>query len=155
MNLYHLAQINVARGHAPLDDPRMTGFVAGLEPINSLADVSPGFVWRFQEAHDAASHVQLDEDPLVVVNLSVWEDFASLHRFVYHSEHHHFLKERRAWFERWVDNFWVALWWVPAKHRPTLAEAQERLAHLKTHGPSATAFNFRQPFPPPASREDQ
>jgi hypothetical protein len=43
---HHLAQINLARMIAPLDDPRMTEFVAQLGPINALADRSPGFVWE-------------------------------------------------------------------------------------------------------------
>src|SRR6266404_5565252 len=33
---YHLAQINIARLVAPLDDPRIAEFVALLEPINAL-----------------------------------------------------------------------------------------------------------------------
>ena len=45
---YHLSQINIARMVAPLTDPIMADFVAGLAPINALADASPGFVWRFQ-----------------------------------------------------------------------------------------------------------
>ena len=43
---YHVAQVNVARMLAPLDAPAMAGFSAGLEPLNALADESPGFVWR-------------------------------------------------------------------------------------------------------------
>ena len=51
---YHLAQINIARMKAPLDAPQMQAFVAGLEPINALADAAPGFVWRLQtEGGDA------------------------------------------------------------------------------------------------------
>jgi Domain of unknown function (DUF3291) len=45
---YHLAQLNVARMNAPLTDPVMADFVANLEPINALAERSPGFVWRLQ-----------------------------------------------------------------------------------------------------------
>ena len=37
MNCY-LAQINIARLIAPIDDPRIAEFVAQLEPINALAD---------------------------------------------------------------------------------------------------------------------
>ena len=53
---YHVAQVNVARVLAPLDSPALRGFVEGLEPINALADRSPGFVWRLQtEAGDATA----------------------------------------------------------------------------------------------------
>jgi hypothetical protein len=37
-------------------------------------------------------------------------------------------------------------------HVPTVAEAQERLQHLKERGPSAYAFTFRTPFPSPDSQ---
>jgi Domain of unknown function (DUF3291) len=41
---FHLAQINIGRLVAPLDDPKIAGFVAQLDPINALADAAPGFV---------------------------------------------------------------------------------------------------------------
>ena len=37
---HHLAQINIARMLAPLDDPLMAGFVEQLDPVNALADRS-------------------------------------------------------------------------------------------------------------------
>ena len=48
MRGFHLAQVNVARLAAPLDSPQLAGFVANLQPINAIADASPGFVWRLQ-----------------------------------------------------------------------------------------------------------
>ncbi len=42
----------------------------------------------------------------------------------------------------------VALWWVPAGHRPTVAEAESRVLHLRTHGPTPYAFTLRTSFPP-------
>ena len=48
MARHHLAQANVARLRAPLDSPELAGFVAALDPVNALADSSPGFVWRLQ-----------------------------------------------------------------------------------------------------------
>jgi hypothetical protein len=46
--LYHLAQINIGRLIAPIDDPKIAGFVARLDTVNALADGAPGFVWRLQ-----------------------------------------------------------------------------------------------------------
>jgi hypothetical protein len=40
---YYLAQINISRLLAPLDDPKIAEFVAQLEPINAVADKAPGF----------------------------------------------------------------------------------------------------------------
>ena len=53
---FHLAQLNVAKLKAPLDEPSMSGFVEALEPLNGLADGWPGFVWRLQtDAGDATA----------------------------------------------------------------------------------------------------
>ena len=41
---YQLAQINIGRLVAPIDDPKIAEFVAQLDPINALADQAPGFV---------------------------------------------------------------------------------------------------------------
>jgi hypothetical protein len=54
----HLAQINIARLLAPIDDPTLAEFVTKLAPINALADDSPGFVWRFQTADGNATAVR-------------------------------------------------------------------------------------------------
>ena len=43
----------------------------------------------------------------------------------------------------------LALWWVPAGHRPSVAEAEGRLRRLRADGPTAYAFTFRDLFPAP------
>ena len=43
----------------------------------------------------------------------------------------------------------TALWWVPAGHRPTAREAQQRLDHLTEFGPLPYAFTLHAAFPPP------
>ena len=43
-----------------------------------------------------------------------------------------------------------ALWRVPAGRRPTVADAERRLAQLRRHGPTEYAFTFRAPFTAPA-----
>ena len=146
---YQLAQINVARMVAPLTDLVMADFVASLAPINALADASPGFVWRFQTAQGDATAVRPYEDDRIIVNFSVWEDLKSLRDFVYQGAHAGVMKRRREWFDRLTDAY-VALWWVPAGHRPTVAEALSRLERLKRCGPSPEAFTFRELYPAPA-----
>ncbi len=69
---YHLAQINVARLVAPLDDPKIAEFVSQLEPINALADQAPGFVWRLKSESGNATDIAYNDDPFVIVNMSVW-----------------------------------------------------------------------------------
>ncbi len=150
---FHLAQVNIARMRAPLTDPLMAGFVAGLEPVNALADGSPGFVWRLKdEASGNATDQHPFDDYTILINLSVWESPQALQGFVYHTLHQKFLQNRRDWFERMAEA-WAALWWVPAGHQPTVAEAKERLEHLRAHGDTARAFSFRNVFPPPVATD--
>jgi hypothetical protein len=147
---YQLAQLNVARMTAPLTDPVMADFVANLDPINALAERSPGFVWRFQTDAGDATAVRPYDDDRVIVNFSVWKDAASLRDFVYRGDHAAVMKRRREWFER-LEDFYLVLWWVPAGHRPSVQEAIARLEHLKQHGISREAFTFRELYPMPGT----
>ena len=147
---HHLAQVNVGRIVAPLDDPRLQDFVDGLQPVNAIADAAPGFVWRLQdESGDATSFKLFDDEPLVI-NLSVWESIEALRAFAYRSDHVEYLRRRRDWFEPMSEAF-LALWWVPAGTVPTPEEAVDRVEHVRAHGASPEAFTFRQVFPPPGS----
>jgi len=58
------------------------------------------------------------------------------------------LRRRAEWFHR--VSAAVALWWVTGGHRPTTAEAEERVPHLRAHGPTATAFDLRTIVAPEA-----
>ena len=42
----HLAQLNIARPKFPMDSFGMADFVNNIEPINTIAENSPGFIWR-------------------------------------------------------------------------------------------------------------
>jgi hypothetical protein len=79
--------------------------------------------------------------------MSVWRDPNALTTFMYQGRHREMLARRREWFER-VAEAMVVLWWVPAGHRPTVAEAEERLLHLRANGPTSYAFTLRTAFPP-------
>jgi hypothetical protein len=146
---YQLAQLNIARLAAPLDSAQLADFVAGLDPINALADGAPGFVWRFQDESGDATSFRFDDDPDIIVNMSVWVDYAALRSFVYDTDHRRFLARRREFFNRLAEAYAV-LWWVPAGHQPTLAEARERLYHLRRHGATPYAFPFKDgaDYPP-------
>jgi hypothetical protein len=151
MSTYHLAQVNIGRLQAPLEDPIMEGFRNALDPINALADRSPGFVWRLQTEDGNATAIRpYGNNNLIAINMSVWESLPALQQFVYKSRHVETLRGRHQWFEP-IDGPILALWWIPAGHVPTVAEAVQRLEHLKTHGPSRHAFTFRSPFPVPGS----
>jgi hypothetical protein len=138
------------RGH--IDDPIMEGFKSQLDRINALADASPGFVWRLQTEDGNATAIRAFEDPLMAVNMSVWESLESLHHYVYKSAHLGPLRDRHEWFEPLGVPILV-LWWIPEGHLPSVEEAKEKLAHLRAHGPTPSAFTFRQPFPPPGESD--
>jgi len=149
---FHLAQVNIGRVRAPLEDPVMEGFRTQLDPINALADSSPGFVWRLQTEDGNAMAIRpYADDERMAINMSVWESLATLQQFVYRSGHVAPLRDRKQWFEPMGGPI-LALWWIPAGHIPTVFEAQERLQHLKEHGPTPHAFTFRMPFPSPDAK---
>ncbi len=58
------------------------------------------------------------------------------------------ISQRKDWFEKF-ERPYMALWWVPAGHIPTVAEAKQRLEHLQANGETAEAFTFRKAFPQP------
>lgn len=147
---YHLAQINVARAKGPADSPEMAVFYANLDRINSLAEQAPGFVWRLQSDSGNATDIIVTEDPLFLINMSVWESVEALRSYVFQSEHRTFLKRRKEWFEKY-DGAYTALWWVPAGHIPTTEEGMERLAELERNGPTQHAFSFASIFEAPAN----
>jgi hypothetical protein len=127
----------------------MADFVALLDPVNALADRSPGFVWRLQTEDGDATAVRGFGDDRLIVNMSVWESVDALAAFVYRGGHVEVMRRRREWFERM--RMFMCLWWIPAGHRPTVAEAEERLADLEARGPTPRAFTFRDRFPAPGA----
>lgn len=148
MTGFQLAQVNVGRLLAPIDHPMIADFRNNLDRINAIADSTPGFVWRLiGEGNNAMDIQPVPDDPLFAINLSVWADLDALAGFVYRTDHRDIMRRRREWFEP-MDTF-MTLWWVPARHRPTPAEALARLDLLARMGPTADAFTFRQPFPAP------
>ena len=147
----HLAEINIGRLIAPLDDPRIKDFVDNLDSINALAESSPGFVWRLTGDGNNATDIRpFENDPMMAMNMSVWTDLAALGAYVYRSDHMQIMRRRREFFEVPAEAF-MTLWWVPAGAIPTIADGIERLEHFRRHGPTPFAFSFRQPFAPTAA----
>jgi heme-degrading monooxygenase HmoA len=150
---YHLAQVNIGRMLAPLDDPLIAEFVARLDEINALADRSSGFVWRLQTEQGNATALRPYDDERILVNMSVWESLEHLKAYVYKSAHAEVMRQRRQWFEKF-EGMYLALWWVKAGHIPTVAEAKRRLEYLSEYGESVQVFTFKKPFPPPGVSPD-
>jgi hypothetical protein len=147
---YHVAQVNIGLPLEPLTSARLAQFVAALEPINALADGSPGFVWRMQTEDGDATAVRGFGDDRIIVNMSVWQSVETLGQYVFGGGHVEIMRRRREWFVPLRESV-TALWWLPAGQLPTVADAEDRLAHLRAHGPTPTAFTLRRSFPPPGS----
>jgi uncharacterized protein DUF3291 len=142
----HLAQINIGRLIAPMDDARIADFVAQLAPINALADAAPGFVWRLQSSYGNAMDIAYNDDPTINVNMSVWESVESLRDYVYRSNHLLVFRDRAKWFEK-MDKPHYCLWWIPAGHIPSVTEGRERLEYYQQHGPTPFSFWFLKLYP--------
>jgi len=148
---WHLAQINIGRLNYSVDDPRMAEFMDNLDPINEVAEASPGFVWRLQDDSGNATAIRAFDDETILPNLTVWESLEALKDYVFKSDHASFLRRRREWFQPMDDMPLLTMWWIPAGHTPTLEEAKDRIDHLAANGPTAHAFSFRPTFDPPES----
>jgi uncharacterized protein DUF3291 len=149
----NLAQYNIGRIRKPLDHPDVAEFIAALDPINALAEGSPGFIWRLQDAEgQSSSYVEVEgiDDPLLIVNYSIWNDLESLRHFIHKSGHIAYLRRRLEWFEHSGEATSVA-WWLPHGTIPEVEEAQGRLLHLREHGPTATGWPLTKPWPRPQS----
>jgi hypothetical protein len=149
---FELAQVNVARLEAPLTDPQLKDFVDALDPVNAIADAAPGFVWRLQTEDGNATAVRAFEwdtgdSAGMIVNLTVWQSIEELAEFTYSGWHRELLRRRRDWFQHMREAV-TALWWVPAGHRPSTDEAEDRIRHLRAHGPTPQAFTLKVTFPP-------
>jgi hypothetical protein len=139
---HHLAELNIGRIRYEIDDPRMADFTNNLALVNGIAERSAGFIWRYIDESGNATNTRPYADPRIIVNVSVWESVDALERFVWQTVHKRFYGRRTDWFEHFEGPA-VALWWVPVGHRPSVAEAVARIEHLKQHGPSDHAFDWR------------
>ncbi len=73
----HVAQLNIGRLKAPIEDPMIDDFRNNLARINALADASPGFIWRLKDESGDATSIKPFGDELEIVNLSVWDVYWS------------------------------------------------------------------------------
>ena len=142
---FHLAQLNIARMLAPIDSPVMADFVANLDRINGIAENSTGFVWRLKDDSNNATSIRIFDDDFLIVNMSVWQSVDALFQFVYQSGHLEIFKRRTEWFEK-MPEMHMVLWYVPVGSTPSVADAVERLTHLRLQGETPYAFSFKKRF---------
>lgn len=153
MKSWQLAQVNIGRLQKPLEHPQLAAFVEALDPVNAAADSAEGFVWRLQTDEGNATAVRAftwdaGQSSGMIINMSVWTDVEHLTAFVLSDLHRAILRQRRRFFQRMPEAY-LACWWVPEGHRPSTDEAEERVQHLRAHGPTPFAFTLRHHFPAP------
>ena len=90
----HLAQLNIATLRHPIDHPRIADFVDALPTVNALGEQSAGYVWRLQSDSGNATDIQVFDDPLIIVNLTVWNSLTDLKAFAYRGTHRDFFRRR-------------------------------------------------------------
>jgi heme-degrading monooxygenase HmoA len=141
----HLAELNLARLKHPIGDARVAEFVDNLTRVNEAGKRMPGFVWILENDEGTATNFRVDDDPQMLVNLTVWESADHLRRFVFGPVHKYFYDRRHLWLDA-LEGVQVVFWPVLEGHSPTLDEAMARLAHLREHGPSDYAFSSAEAF---------
>jgi hypothetical protein len=149
---FHLAQVNIAIAKYPYDDPRIAGFVDNLDRIYTLAESTPGFVWRHISVNNDAEAKAVFNEPELIFNMSLWESEDALSNFVYKSDHVNILRQRAEWFVP-QNRPIMALWWQKAGTIPTILEARHRLDLLAQSGPTENAFTFGNFIEAPAQDE--
>jgi GNAT superfamily N-acetyltransferase len=138
----HLAQLNIATLRHPIDDPRTADFANALPAVNGAGEQSPGYVWRLQSDGGDATDIQVFDDPLIIVNLTVWESLEALKAFAYRGIHRDFFRRRAEWFVEGSTR--TALWWLPAGTIPSTDDAKRRLEFIDRFGSSPYAFTMGQ-----------
>jgi GNAT superfamily N-acetyltransferase len=141
----HLVQLNIATLQHPLDDPRIADFVDALPIVNEAGEQSPGFIWRLQSDGGDATDIQVFDDPLMILNLTVWQSLDALKAFAYRGIHRDFFRRRAEWFVPGSTR--TALWWTPAGSLPTTDDAKRRLEFIAVVGASPYAFAMGQNQP--------
>lgn len=140
-----LAQLNIAKAKYDMEAPEIKDFVDNLEPVNGIAEQSPGFIWRLQDESGDATNIRVLDDPDMLVNMSVWASVDDLKNFIFRTVHINFLKRKKEWFHLDGNDTYV-LWWIEDGHIPTLEEAMARLNYLRENGDTPYAFSFKSNF---------
>lgn len=142
----HLAEFNIGVLKHDWDDPRVADFQNNLERVFKLAERSPGYVWHMPEEEMEAAQLDtlgpIGGNPRTASTLSVWEDGESLKHFVWNTVHKKFYDRRAEWYDPEAQPTRLVMWWVSEGHRPTIAEAAERLKRFTQLGNTVDAFGW-------------
>ena len=136
-----LAQFNIGKLNGDIGDPRLDNYIAAAEVVNKVAERAEGFVWKYETVMGGGTNIIIDDDPRIVVNLSVWQSLSSLKHFVWKTLHTKIYERRAEWFTPMKKRSLV-LWNIPNNERPDIPTAVKRLNHLRKTGASDYAFDW-------------
>lgn len=138
---HHLAQANYSFWKPDVRSEHVQDFVDQLDEVNALAENCPGFVWRYVSGPGDPLVLQAFSNERAIFNMSVWETPEHLQDFAFRGRHSGLMKQRATWFDR-LPGISSILWWIPAGHRPTVAEAKYRIDMINAQGASPDVFTF-------------
>lgn len=142
-----LFQLNLAKMRAPFDDPLFDDFRARLEELHTAAEQHKGFVWRYQGEKDDDGYIKpYPNYPLIMGNMSAWENYESLFNYTFSGAHMSIMKEKRKWFERLPHPYTVLYYGtvedLQRDDSELLEHAMQRLRYLSVYGETPVAFGF-------------
>ena len=149
--MYQLAQANYGQWKQDVTRELVQAFYDRAGVIMQSASESGGFLWSnaggfYQDARTVAAF----DNNLIIFNMTVWETFEDLKRFVFNQIHTAVMNDRGQWFDK-MPNQVSVMWWVKVGERPTIAKALQKIALINQIGPSPQAFNFANYFDKPAN----
>jgi hypothetical protein len=142
-----LFQFNLVKMRAPFSDSLFDDFKAWIPALHALAQVHPGFVWRYEGEKDEDGYIKPYPDaPLIMGNMSAWKDYHSLYDYTFSSSHLEMMKDKRKWFEKMSTPYSVLYYGEEEDLlRPPLElleEAKKRLSYFSVYSETPVAFNF-------------
>ena len=152
MSAYHVAQLNVGQAVAPMDSAGDGRLRRPARRDQRLGEDSPGFVWRLKGDGRDIVDLQVGDDPLYIVNLTVWTSIDHLHAFTYRSDHKTVFKRRFDWFERHGPTERRVLWWVAGRDDPDARGCRAAAAPPPRPRPDARVVHVQAPLPPAPGR---
>ena len=89
-----LAELNIAKSVADLDNPAIAGSMNALDAVNAIAERSPGFVWRLKDESGNAIGFKRAGEPREIYKLSDWERAQDLEFYFWNTVHRRFMNQR-------------------------------------------------------------
>jgi Domain of unknown function (DUF3291) len=140
--MFQLAQANYGQWKQDVTRELVQAFYDRSGEIMLSASRSGGFLWSNEGGfYKDARTIAAFKNDMIIFNMTVWETFEDLKRFVYNQVHTAVMQDRDMWFDKMPSQVSV-MWWVKVDERPTIQQAREKIALINEIGPTINAFNF-------------